>query len=64
LCSQNKMSQSSPEFSRGCYSTKPLTMQNFVAIGWKVLEISAIENLCSQQKWAKVHQNFSLDATP
>ena len=27
-------------------------------------EISAIENLCSPKKWAKVHQNFLGDATP
>jgi len=26
-------------------------------------EISEIENLCSQKKWAKVHQNFLGDAT-
>ena len=39
-------------------------MQNFVAIGWKMPEISAIENLCSAKKWAKVHQNFLGDAIP
>jgi len=37
-------------FFSGCYSTKPPTMQNFVAIGWKIPEISAIENLCSPKK--------------
>jgi len=29
------------------WQLSPLTMQNFVAIGEKMLEISAIENLCS-----------------
>jgi len=33
-------------------------MHNFVAIGWKITKIYAIENLHSQKKWAKVHQQF------
>jgi len=39
------------------WQLSPLTMQNFVAIVEKMLEIAAIEYLCSQKKWAKVHQN-------
>jgi len=42
--------QSSPKFFRWCYSSKPLTMQNFVAIGNKMPEIFAIKNLCSPKK--------------
>jgi len=30
----------------------------------KIPEISAIENLCSPKKWAKVHQNCLRPATP
>jgi len=48
----------------GSYSTKPPTMQKFVAISKKMPEISAIENLCFPKKWTKVHQNFLGDATP
>jgi len=48
----------------GCYSTKPPTMHIFVAISKKMPEISAIENLCFQKKWAKVHQKFLGDAPP
>jgi len=39
-------------------------MQNFVVIGEKMPEISAIENLCSPKEWAKVHQKFLGDAIP
>jgi len=56
--------KSSPKFFSGFYSTKPPTMQNFVAISKKMPEISAIKNLCSQKKWAKVHQKILGDATP
>jgi len=35
-----------------------------VMIGWKMPQISMIENLCSQKKWAKVHQKILGDATP
>ena len=44
------MDQSSPKFCWRCYSPKPLTMQNFVAIDKKMPEISAIKNLCSPKK--------------
>jgi len=39
-------------------------MQNFVAISKQMPEISAIKNLCSQKKFAKVHQKFLGDDTP
>ena len=58
MCSSKKWAKVHRNFFRGCYSTKPPTMQNFVAFIKKMPEISAIENLCSQKKWAKVHQNF------
>jgi len=49
--------QSSPNSGKKCPLAKPLTMQNFVAIGWEMPEIYVIENLCSPKKWAKIHQN-------
>jgi len=47
-------------FFRECYSPKPLTMQNFVAIDKKMPEISAIKNLCSPKKWTKFTKIFLL----
>ena len=48
-CAPRKSGPKFNKFFRRCYSTKPLTKQNFVAIGYKM-----IENLSSPKKWAKV----------
>jgi len=55
--------QSSSNSGKKCPLARPPTVQNFVAIRQEVSEISAIENLCSPKKWAKIHQNRLRPAT-
>jgi len=56
LCCPKMWAKAHLNFFGGCYSTKPLTLQKFVAIVEKMLEISTIKYLCSPKKWTKVHQ--------
>ena len=63
----DNVGQNSPKFFRGCYSPKPLTMQDFVAIDKKMPEISAIKNLCSRKsgpKFTKIFLGMLLHKTP
>ena len=50
---ESKFTKFGEEMSIG----QTLTMQIVVAIRQEVSEMSAIENLCSPKKWAKIHQH-------
>ena len=52
--------QNASNSGKKCPLARPLIMQNFVAIRQEVSKISAIENLCFQKKWARIHQSKSL----
>jgi len=56
--------QSSPNSGKKCLLARSLTVQNFVAIGQEMSEISAIKNFCSPKKWAKIQRNRLRPATP
>ena len=49
--------QSSRNSGKRCQLARLLTLPIFVALWQKVCEISAVENLCSPEKWTKVRQN-------